>query len=354
MPASPDPDLALRLAKATADVYAEAAERLLAIVARRLAHGLDDDSWASHKLAEIIALRDQAVAVVERLEVLGPVTDAITRAWDRGQLDATADGIALEFGRTNTATVDGLIRDTVAQLESTHRQIMRSTVDAYRQVIAEVSAPQVLTGTVSRRQATQAALDRFANRGITGFVDRAGRNWELQSYAEMATRTAVGRAQVAGTLDRIEGSGNDLVIVSDAPQECEACRPWEGRVLSISGATPKGTRVGGFTVAGTVAQAQSAGLHHPNCRHRLGAFVPGLTERMTDTADPDGDRYRQEQRRLERGVRHWKRRAAVAMDEPTRKAADLRARTWQARLRQHVDQNDLKRQPQRERIGSAR
>lgn len=355
MPASPDPDLALRLAKATADLYGQAVEDLLATIARRLAVGIDRPGWAERKLLELVQLRDQALAVVDRLEVLGPaaIQEAIAGGWGAGVADAITDlEVDLDFGRTDTRAVEQFAREAVTAVRSTHAQILRSTLDVYRSVIAETAAPGVVTGTTTRRQATQRALNRFADHGLVGFVDRRGRRWELDTYAEMATRTAVGHAQVAGALDRFEASDRDLVIVSDAPQECKACRPWEGKVLSISGATPKGTRVGGFTVAGTVAEAQRAGLHHPNCRHRLGAFVPGLTQRMTDTADPEGDRARREQRRLERGVRQWRRRSAAALDDTSRRQADARARDWQRRLREHVSANDLKRQPHRERLGA--
>lgn len=349
MPASPDPDLALRLAKSTADLYGQATEDLLAIVARRVARGIDQPGWAERKLAETARLRDNARAVVDRLTAAMPaaVAEGITGGWVAGELDAAADlaggPIHLAFGVTNTRAVDALVGATVSQLERTHGQILRSTLDAYREVIAETGAPQVLAGVISRQQAAQRALDRFADRGITGFVDSAGRKWELEAYTEMATRTAVGRAQVAGALDRFQSSGRDLVIVSDATQECEVCRRWEGKVLSISGDTPTGTRTGGFTVAGTVAEAQRAGLHHPNCRHRLGAFIPGLTERMTDTEDPEGDAQRQEQRRLERGVRYWKRREAVAVGTPAHARAAARRHAWQDRLTAHIDEHDLKR-----------
>jgi hypothetical protein len=181
-------------------------------------------------------------------------------------------------------------------------------------------------GAQTRRQAAQSALDRFANRGVTGFVDRAGRRWELESYTEMALRTANGRAQVAGTLDRLQAGGIGLVIVSNHPQECPLCRPWEGKVLSITGTVPAGVVLDdGAVVAGSVAQAQVDGLQHANCRHTLTAYVPGLTVAPGHTADPAGDRARQEQRRLERGVRQWRRREAVALDEPARRSG---VRPW--------------------------
>lgn len=348
MPAQADPELALRLAKATLDVYSQATESLLAAVARRLGRGIDQPGWAERKLSEMVALRNEAQRVLDRLHVLGPdaTTDAINTAYGIGRDAADADladvpELRTAFTGANTRSVDALIQETVTAVESTHGQILRSTMDAYRNVISEAAVPGVVSGGQTTRQAAQSALDRFANTGITGFRDSAGRNWQLDSYVEMATRTGAGRAQVAGTLDRLDESGRDLVIVSNAPQECSVCRPWEGKVLSITGATQ------GYP---TVARARGEGLLHANCRHNLTAFIEGLTAAPTHTADPGGDAARQEQRRLERGVRQWKRREAVALDDNAARIARGHVQQWQGRLKTHVEDNDLKRLRYREQL----
>lgn len=357
MPAEADPDLALRTAKTVADIYGQAVADLLKLVASRLARGIDEPGWAERKLTDMVGLRTEAADVVARLQVFGPeaINLAVERGYEVGARAGAAEVAVKLAPATNTLAVQALAAETVAAITDTHGGILRQIDDIYRQVVAETAA-QTVTGARTRLAAAQNALNHFADRGIVTFRDTAGRRWALESYAEMATRTAVGRAQVAGTLDRFTDAGRDLVIVSDAPQECKACRPWEGKVLSISGATERGTRVTGgdgarFTVAGSVAQAQRAGLQHPNCRHRLGAFVPGLTGRMADTEDPSGDRARQEQRRLERGVRHWKQRAAAALDDDARKASERKAKEWQRRLADHVQANDLQRRRERERLG---
>lgn len=342
-----DPELAAELAKTTLQIYSEAVERLLGIVARRLASGIDQPGWAETKLAEQVALRNQAQAVVTQLAADSPavIEAALTGAYTKGAAE-----VGTGFATTNQRGLDALIRETVTAVESTHFRILRSVGDIYRQTITEAALPGVVTGTQTTRQAAQAALNRFANQGVTGFTDAAGRNWQLDSYVEMATRTGAGRAQVAGGLDRLVDQGKDLVIVSNAPQECSKCRPWEGRILSISG-DRVGERVDGRRVVASVATARGDGLLHANCRHVLGAYVEGLTKPMTHTADPEGDAARQEQRRLERGVRQWKRREAVAMSDGERAQARAKVREWQAALKQHVDGNGLKRQRHRETVG---
>lgn len=229
------------------------------------------------------------------------------------------------------------------QLDATSLRILRTAEDVYRSVIGEVTQ-QGLAGEFTRRQAAQAALDRFAVRGVTGFTDTLGRQWSLASYTEMACRTSASRASMAAKMQRYVDRGKDLVIVSDAPGECERCRPWEGQVLSLSGTDSEHP---------SLDEATGAGLFHHNCRHDFGLYVPGLTRERSGLADPEGDAARQQQRYLERGIRSWKKREAAALDDQAAAYAKAKQREWQARLRQHIDATDGKRLRYREQVKRA-
>lgn len=361
------PATAEELAKAVLELYLRAELTMLEQVARRVARGIDADGWAEKKLAEVQTLRTATEAEIARLtgQASDAVETAVRDAYNRGVATAGTDlrgvGVSRElaFGRVNLAAVDALIQDTVGRLDGTRTRILRSVLDGYRDVIAQTSG-DVLTGTVTRRQAAQRALDLFAKRGITGLVDSAGRGWDLASYAEMATRTAVGRAAVDGHAARLLEVGFDLVIVSDVPMECELCRPWEGAVLSISGQTSGTVRAenlrsaSGGTVAvrvvGTLDEARAAGLQHPNCRHTIGLYQPGVTRPFGPTEDPEGAAARQEARRLERGVREWRRREAVAISPEAAAEAKRKAAVWEQRRKDHVAAT----MPQSERYSAGR
>lgn len=398
-----DRTLAQDLAQALVDLYTEAQDRLAVDLARRLGQGVDSPDWATNKLAALGTLRRWAEQLLRRLD--GAMADEVARAlilaYARGgtaamdelarlqsthpewlrlaevtnpgpalreMVAARTAGLAAELAQVRTALpgVEALQRLTfslVSKLRGTHLRILRWELDAYRDVIARTSS-DVLLGTTTRRRAAQIAWERLLSGGVTGFVDKAGRNWELASYVEMAVRSTVAQAAVEGHLDRLGAAGLDLVIVSDAPQECVRCRPWEGKVLDRTGVGGARTiqlehaihdgQMVDVEIAGSVAEAIAAGLMHPNCRHSLSAYLPGVTKIPTHTEDPEGDKARQQLRYLERKVRHWKRREAAVIDPAAKKPAAVQVRAYQARIREHVAATGLHRQSGREQIGVAR
>jgi minor capsid protein 2 len=128
-----------------------------------------------------------------------------------------------------------------------------------------------------RIQAAQEVLDDLGRQGITGFTDRAGRNWDLASYVEMATRTAVSSAWDDMQEQAAIRSGLDLVKTGTTSTEgsCPLCLPWLGKTLSLAGATE------GYP---TVADAKAAGWRHPNCRCFWTVIGGGYLEDVTNPA----------------------------------------------------------------------
>lgn len=341
-------------------LYAEIETELLALIAARLAQGIDAPSWAEVQLAGVRAVRQVLQAEIARLDAAGSdrLGTLVTRAYLAGIDGALADmeGIVERpsLVRPHITAAQAFVREAELRLRSTHLAILRQMEDAFRQAVAE-GTRAAIGGAETRKQASQRILNNLADKGITGFVDRAGRRWSLDSYAEMAARTAMGRAGVQAFVDTMAANGQDLVICSDVPEECDLCRIWEGRVLSVSGAIRGTVTMGGgvqVRIAGSVAEATAAGLFHPNCRHRLTMFVPGHTRRFSETADPDGYEDRQHQRYLERGIRRWKRREAAAMDDAAKAEARAKVREWQRRTREFVAEKDRKRLYYREQIRS--
>ncbi|MGW8374274.1 phage minor capsid protein [Streptomyces sp. ODS28] len=371
MPTSPE--LVEDLSTGVRDLYADAEERLLGIMARQLAAGHEAPGWAQRKLAAIQPLRRASQRVVDELgrAVTLEVFDVVADSYNRGHRAAVAELGALpdherrlvDEVTPNAQAVDRLAAEAVQLVTATHRGILRAVVDGYRDVVARVTATPLL-GTGTRRQATQDAMRAFADRGISGFTDRAGRRWQLTSYAEMAVRTSTARAAIEGHTRTLTEAGLDYVLASNAPRECPLCRPWEGKLLSISG--PDGRRTVELehathdgemlrvVVQGSLDEARLAGFQHPNCRHSVSAYIPGVTSLIPPMrSDGSGYEATQRQRAIERNIRKHKKRAAAATTPEAKRAAEAKVRTWQGRMREHLAENPgHRRKRQREQIGA--
>jgi len=379
MPVSPA--MAEDLAAAITTLYEDAELAILDKLRAALEQGIDSPLWAEIKLRSIGDLRQAVEEITDALQTdaNGAVARALAEAYGRGRQAAVAELGALDIGRElqarrvlpNAPAVDRLAASYANDTRPLYVRITRAVLDVYRSVVARASTSTLLGG-LTRRQASQRALDQFAQRGVTGFVDRSGRSWELAAYAEMAVRSVTARAAIEGHIDALAEINVGLVIVSDAPLECPLCRPWEGEILSLGSEPgprtiraehtiqPSGlfapTQTVAVHVAGSLVEARGEGLFHPNCRHSLSAYLPGVTTRPPHHATP-GTTYEdtQRQREIERHIRAWKRRAAASVDEAARTRANAKVRAWQAAMREHVAAHEhLRRKPAREQIGAAR
>lgn len=304
-----DPSDAAVVLKRLLDTWDTAGARMLDAVARRLARGIDQPGWAERKAQETLALRDELAAIVTRLDA-ATATEAVAaleEAYGIGERAAQLTGRPVQ---SRPQVVQSMASRLVSQLAGASANAFASHLDLYRTAVRDAEL-DLTTGTIVRRDAVAKAVDHLLYQGVDRFTDRAGRSWHLDTYVRMAGRTLAGQTAVQGQLDTMTAGGRDLVIISDSPRECPQCRPWEGRILSVSGAS-LGTEVDGRKVTGTVAQARGGGLWHPNCTHRADPYTPGLTRKPPAKANPDGYKDQQKLRALERGARELKRRLAVA------------------------------------------
>jgi len=228
MPVSPDDGA--RLTQRIAELYADAELALLTLISSSLVRGIDAPDWAMVKLGELRLIRGRVERELAALDVAAAVAvrSIIDRAYTTGAAQAVGDlnraaGLTADtLPPALSYAVERLARETLANLAQARPMALRSTLDIYQRTVAD-AAGTILTGAQTRIQAAQQALDRWASRGITGFRDQAGRNWSLESYAEMAVRSAAGRAAVLGHVEHLQANGLDLVIVSDSPRECSLC-----------------------------------------------------------------------------------------------------------------------------------
>jgi hypothetical protein len=263
-------------------IYSDEERRLSDLILRAIAAGRPTDTYTS--------FRHQISKELDRLRRVGvPAAQGIVRdSYNLGKREA--DRLLKEMGAHTSASfafphvhreaVNLLVQNVTTRLEDLNQVIGRRVLDIYREISLESLRSQII-GTEAWRAASERFRDDLASRGITGFVDKRGRQWNMTTYVQMVARTTPMEAHLQGTCNRLLENGIDLVKVSDHVDPCEKCAPWEGKVLSISGQTQ------GYP---TVAEARSQGLFHPNCRHATSGYLkPHLEEAQRKEPPKDSD-----------------------------------------------------------------
>ena len=349
-------DYANSLAQTVSDLVAQIEIRLIWEIARDVNRGLGGGSRYEVDMAArygALYARLQRQLGKPWKNVLTTVQAALDKAAEAGQGMAERD---LAGRLANHPETLGVPVSSVRALEviasDLHRVLadlpalaLRSALDSYQQIISTPAALNA-TGVLTRRKATQDALNGFAARGIDGFTDKAGRTWHTDTYAEMATRTGAAHSLRAAYEGELIARGEDLVLVTGNTYTCRLCAPWQDKVLSLTGMYPAGTHrlpsaVGeGYVtvhVAGTMEEARAAGLHHPNCTHSEGLYLPGATVIEPGTIGVrDAETYdaSQKQRALEREIRKQKRLLVAAITGEAESKARAAIRGYQAQIRE--------------------
>lgn len=373
-----NPDDIEEITAAVGAIYREGELALYRQVSRHLDRypGASTARAGEQRLEAVGALRDSVTEIQRRLIVDGSraLREGLARAWQLGSRAALVDipaawwpgsGLSrrVEAARRlvpQQGAIEALASALVRDVGAVAVNVLRQGLDAYRSAVAGGTA-RMLAGGQTRREATQAAWAALVDRGVFGFTDRSGRRWRLSSYAEMAMRTASARAAVTGQSDRLATLDIDLVYISDHVQECELCRPWEGRILHRVDGPAGPLRVEHaleddvwltVDVAGSVPEARARGLWHPNCAHSMSGYLPGVTRVPKGRPDPKGYEARMRQRAIERHIRKWKEREAGSFTDEAKKASRRKVAAWQAEMRKHLTANPgLKRLSYREQIG---
>lgn len=213
------------------------------------------------QLDEIVSETDEAVQAWVRVQIpnfyeQGMFT-TVKELYDAGK----EPEIKTSFAHFHAEAVKALMEDTYANIAQGMQGLTKTgqklIADGARQSIVEKIASGKITGE-TRKEISKQVSDTLKNQGVSSLVDKAGRNWSLDRYGEMLARTKLTQSHNAGIFSQMAESGHDLVMISNHYGACPLCAPFEGKVLSATGATK------GYT---TIREAEGEGLFHPNCRH---------------------------------------------------------------------------------------
>lgn len=356
------PSFGDKIAKQIVALYARGEEQLLTFLATSLSGERGyGPNWFARMTLKVGPVRVRVQRILDRLqgESRIMVTEAIRQAWERGRQAAIDD---TPGERVPVFNIDGAAAEqaeqVVRRLDETKPRAQLAVTNRYREIIEEVTRDQTADSEAARRRLVQRALDQFAADGITAFVDKNGKRSDLVSYTEMAVRSAITEAELAAYTAQLLHNGIDLMIVSDVPQACPLCTPFESQIISITGATraaiwtdPETGRTRQVPVFASMAEARARGLWHKGCRHTVSSWTPAdPLPPAADPPNPKGYRNSQRLRALERRVRRWKRVRAVATSRDAEIAADRRIAAAQRDIRVHVARTGVQRRREREQL----
>ena len=259
-------------------IYTKAEQSIIREITRKRTLGLVDyaDVTALNRVQEI--LRNMVDESGEYIPIA--IKDPFYKA---GDFESAPYGYynAQALSSSQTAIVERLVDNLLADIEEAANKAYESAEEylsvgrleagELRNLTLELAAQREAEGkgwnTIQNKMAAE-----LTARGITSFVDKAGRKWNLSSYCAMATRTTGRQAQIAAALTADDW---DLWQISKIGSTCPLCSVYEGRVYSKSGTDPDypplAMAFGKIDAAGSNDLSNTWLNIHPNC------LVPGGT-----------------------------------------------------------------------------
>lgn len=219
----------------------------------------------SQAIGTAVYRKRQLEEVQRQLAALGQRTrrtpiELVAAGYDRGAriVDIAANrqaSAAYAFSGAHQHPAEVLADNIASRVTGARQLVGRRVDDVFREAALQSVGQGVLAGE-TRRETSAALVDRLVKEGVTGFVDRRGAQWQLDTYAEMVARTTTREAVSAGTANRMRETGQQLITISFHMTRCEICGPYEGNTYALPG-----EEVDGYE---TIDQLPP---FHPNCLH---------------------------------------------------------------------------------------
>ena len=340
-----------------AQAYRDAEANILRLIAQALEKGAEGTgNYYKAQYSELHKIRhDVDAELAAALQKTNQELAGLLAANSQGAAAAAVPGVMPPA--INTDAINALTLETAASMASMKSGVLRSVNDVFRKITRAVSTRGIMSGETMQSR-LQAALNEYAAKGLTAYTDAVGRQWKIDSYAEMALRTATNRAQNQGRAEQFKTHGIGLVRTSQHMGCSDLCLPYQGKILSLDGRTGTVTELDPatgnnvtVTITATMDDAIANGYHHPNCRHTDTAYIPGTPDPEPVKTDEEEAAAEQAQRYNERQIRAWKRREAVAITPQDKSRASAKVRQWQAQQREHLKRNPwLQRRYDREQV----
>ena len=355
-----------RLSAPVVQAYRDMEDEVLRLIAKQIAKDgrlSDTSKWRIRQLARAGEVNRQALDIIDSYSggISAEVYDAIIGAAEGevGRLDDAMLNLLSEKGHMTAdvqESLEAFERQSRQELNVRNAEIaggyaealsercnMVNTVmgysaqSAYSQAIRDISAEvdrqsvidtlnqgaaDLVSGNMSLQEATRKTMHKLAEKGLPGFVDRAGRQWSPEAYVRMDLRSTMGNTARAAQDARCDAYGIDLIEVSSHLGARPKCAPYQGRIFSRDGSRGITEDLNGdpieYIPLSETSYGEPDGLFGINCGHQQYPFMPGLSLKTYYPYDEaeNAKRYEetQRQRALECKIRADKRECMMLQE----------------------------------------
>lgn len=371
-------------------VYIDLEAQLMQNIARHLKDWnkpIDTDQWLMQKLAEIGKLNK------ENIKIIAQMSGVSQTAAERMLFEAAEEAVKMTEPGFRYMARQGLIDSVVEAYKSknvkrvmknlqkqakdslnlTNTTMLHKAQEAFKSLVQNTAEEALkilnnntaaaITGAEARQKALRKTIRQFNDKGITGFVDKSGRNWTPEAYINMCMRTTAGSVANEVQTARCEDMGVNLIQIDSHSGARPKCAKDQGKIFDLnndSGYTEdlRGRKIR-YYPWNSSSYGEPDGILGINCGHHKFPFVPRVNIQRyfpTDDLDANNRLYKQTQvqRALERDVRKQKRECMLydeLGDKEAFKEASVKLKTKEAQLKSYVDEHkNLHRRRDREQV----
>lgn len=344
--------LQFMLAEPVERAYADCVDRLIENIAKHLGSGsaIRTADWELNKLQEMGKLTAENAEIINATlkglpdvikealsdaskEALADIDKLIKEAIDTGAIEQAPATYTKEVLQqlTQQALDDANLTNTT-MLESsqaayltainnvvtwTEEELDSGQVEEAMNIVNDAAMAQAI-GSETRQQVMKKAIAQLSEKGIYGFVDRAGRHWTPEAYMGMVVRTTSHNTMIESVQARQKEYNSDIFQVSSHAGARPLCYPYQGKFYSWGNESGTFTDGNGkrhsYKPIRSTSYGEPAGLFGINCGHRPLPVIKGVSipqDKTIQDKEANEKEYAETQkmRALERNVREAKRKA---------------------------------------------
>ena len=371
-------------------VYIDLEAQLMQNIARHLRDWdkpIDSDRWLMQKLSEIGKLNKENIKIIAQMSgisqtaaerMLFEAAEEAVKMMEPGFRYMARQGLidsVVEADKSKNVkqVMKNLQKQAKDSLNLTNTTMLHKTQEAFKSLIQNTAEEAlkimnnntgaVITGAESRQQALRKTIRQFNDNGITGFVDKRGRNWTPEAYVNMAMRTTAGSVANEVQTARCEDMGVNLIQIDSHSGARPKCAKDQGKIFSLDNTSGTTEDLNGRKIRyypwNSSSYGEPDGILGINCGHHKFPFVPGVNiQRHFPTEDMDANnrlyKQTQVQRALERDVRKQKRECMMfdeLEDKDAFEESAVKLKSKEAKLKNYVDKHEhLHRRRDREQV----